>query len=99
MAQVFGLWHGGSSYSSGDPKRDMEAFNSIAHAARVLRHREIHNSGRYDIETFFVHREPESVRMPAVEGSSIELYPDADGGKPYLKLSIGPKGGLVRKNY
>lgn len=94
---VYGLWCGGSSYSNGDPSKDMEVFNSITHAGRVLRHRETHNSGRYPLDTFYVHREREPVCMPAVHGSSMQLFADADGREPIMKLKIGPMGGLIKE--
>lgn len=96
--RIYGMWHGGAGYSYGDMPNDIEAFTSLTHAKDVLRERE-DNSGRYELDTFYVHRDNSPVRMPAVEGSSMDLYGNASGGEPYARLTFGPRGGVKVENY
>jgi len=39
LDRVFGMWHGGSGYSYGDPREDMESFPSIEHAQQAVQSR------------------------------------------------------------
>lgn len=90
---IYGLWYGGAGYAHGYAADDMEAFDSVEHARTVLAERE-GNGGWCRLDTFYVHRDREPVCMPTVEGSSMTLYPEPDGGEPYARLVFGPRGGV-----
>jgi hypothetical protein len=104
---VFGLWHGGIGYSHSEIETDLERFGSIAEAEEAMRDRETNNSGAYTKDFKYVYRAPESVLLPAVEGSSMDLFvggewgdPIPEGGAyPDYRLTIGPRGGIVRESY
>ena len=77
------LWYGGSSYANPDPERDLEYFDSLASAARVLQARD-DNDGHY---------------TPCVEASEMHLYKGGDYHEngPDLILRIGPRGGVQQE--
>lgn len=95
---VYGLWNGGANYSDGTAPQDMERFRGVAHASYVLRQRE-RNGGHVYLPTYYVLRENATVLFPCVQGSSMDLYPDPEGGEPWARLTIGPRGGVVRQVY
>jgi hypothetical protein len=93
--RVFGLWHGGSSYSHSDPTEDMESFPSLDHARRAVEGRygnyDSHHGGErttYDPTTGTHHLTGDThganLETPAVgRDSSMDIYqatPHESGG-------------------
>jgi hypothetical protein len=101
---VFALWHGGSSYSPGSIENgDLEKFDTIAQARETFRDR-AETSGGWPLPTYFVDRENNGTRFPAVdEKTSMDVYtydPRAAGDPyPNFRFILGPRGGVRRENY
>jgi hypothetical protein len=99
---VFATWHGGSGYSIGTIDDDLESFPSIALARETFRER-ANTSGAAYLNTYYVNRENESVRFPAVDETTtmdVFLYdPRTGGDSPDFRLVLGPRGGVKRENY
>lgn len=77
-----GVWYGGSNYAAPDPDRDLEPFDSIRQAGRVLQARDGNDDGT----------------TPCSERGEIHLYRRAyhDQG-PDVVLTLGPRGGIRRE--
>lgn len=72
--QIFGVWHGGSSYSGGDFVDSIEMFNSLEDAISACQSRM--NSGHWMPQTFdYLNRDSEDVCTPCVdETSSMDIF-------------------------
>jgi hypothetical protein len=94
MSRWFGLWHGGSAYTTPELD-DLEQFASLAEAKATLNERYLYGywqTSRFD----FVHRAPQRVLTPCVsDDCAITLYRSRDGGdSPDLRIFRGPRGGI-----
>ena len=96
--KVYGIWHGGASYSPGGIE-DIEEFDSIQHAKDVLDSR--YRNGHGWLQQFrYLNRSwpVVSVLTPAVEqDSEIWLWPEVPDGDlyPWRIVKFGPRGGVV----
>ena len=71
---IFGLWHGGSSYSTGYPVQDVETFDSREDALQALRDRCEHGDWQQQ-EFRYVNRDAEFHYCPSVsDDSSMTLW-------------------------
>ena len=74
MAQIFGIWKGGASYSGADHNNVIEMFNSTVEAVAACQSRM--DSGHWKPQTFdYLNRDSEDVLTPCVdETSEMDLY-------------------------
>lgn len=92
MAQIFGVWYGGSSYSGGDFTESIEMFNSREEAVSACQSRM--DSGHWSPQEFdFLNRDSEKVLTPCVdETASMDLYwadpTDSDDPYPDARVEI-----------
>lgn len=71
--RIYGLWHGGSSYSAPYVADDVEVFDSIDAALEACRTRMY--QGHWAPQDFqYLNRAPESTLTPCVEGSSMHVF-------------------------
>lgn len=86
MAQIFGLWFGGSSYSnSGEFAENLEMFNSTDDAISACQSRM--DSGHWSLQEFdYLNRDSEKVLTPCVdETAAMHVYftDPTDSTDPY----------------
>ncbi len=80
--KVWGMWHGGSSYSHPCVKDDVESFDSLAQAKRIFEDRY-----RYDLRYPCVTAEASMTVWFRDPRDERDPYPDR-------VIELGPRGGI-----
>jgi len=92
--QVYGIYHGGHSYSTRVTNQDIEEFNSLKHARDIF-------ESRNNFDPYYpCTDETASMWLFFTDPSNHELPDDAliDSGYPDRVLEVGPRGGVVSSN-
>lgn len=88
--QVFGLWHGGHSYSGGDFTENLEMFNSVDDAITACQERM--DYGHYRVQEFdYLNRDSDKCLTPCVDDSAtmqVFLADPTDSDDPYPDFII-----------
>lgn len=100
----YGTWHGGNGYSQSHDWRDnLECWPDMASVKYSLQRR--FNMGRDEMAFVTIEddesltRRVERYDTPGVDESSyIDLF-DIKSGEPYLRLTLGPRGGVRSEKF
>lgn len=96
--KVYAQWHGGGSYSWGDPDKDLEVFPSLAGAMSQLKDR-FTRGNTFRMSFTFADGRIEQDYCPCVDADTSMLVFFSDprqAHEPYpdRQLTIGPRGGV-----
>jgi hypothetical protein len=105
MANVYGVWHGGSGCGQSYDWQDaLEFWHSIKEAKLSLQRREWRNWDDHCYVTIHedgsISRKVEWINTPLVERGEcyLDLF-DIESGEPYKRLTLGPRGGVRSENF
>jgi hypothetical protein len=98
--KVFGLWHGGASYVTGDPSKYVELFESIDHARQALRDRREEGHWRHCLFQYADGRVERNLCPSVDQTSEIRIYmrdPRLEDtySEPDRIIRFGPRGGVI----